>query len=446
MSKPKESVSDLLETATQHIVPAPNRIPWDQGWHLPDYRRSARSAIQSISGPVTITGAGLDAWETAVERLLKERAVLDRWDTDELWGVVASMTIAASKHTDVRATLDQFVTRLRTARPTLTLLLIANATWTGEPIAFADIVVGHADDRFVTCVNSAAKGRAQISGSIADDWFTKEVKPRIYGDEPVLPVVVASWSVGQAELAHQAAETQLRSLIELTTLLERDLRAHRVYRRGPTNRPGLRGLTLDRGAVERGLTNEARQELYSRELRLNLDIPGFHSVHWFGSEPFPLGELLAQADLHVSVSSCMANDPLSRRIRVAARWYTEAFYTLDTDDAVLALGVAMDALLSGQGALPGSAMADRFAMLAENPMERKDRVKHYLELYRARSSVAHGGKSRKISQDSFVESYFIAVNWCATRTIALREKFHPDSDSAVDSLYNDLRWGAANWR
>jgi len=65
-----------------------------------------------------------------------------------------------------------------------------------------------------------------------------------------------------------------------------------------------------------------------------------------------------------------------------------------TDDAALALGVAMDALLSGQRAMPGSALADRFAMLADDPLQRRNLVAEYLASYQVRSSVAHGGRSR----------------------------------------------------
>ncbi len=105
----------------------------------------------------------------------------------------------------------------------------------------------------------------------------------------------------------------------------------------------------------------------------------------------------------------------------------------------------MDALLSGKRALPGSVMADRFALLADNPNERRDRVSAYLDFYGARSSVAHGGQSRRIADEDFMKAYFEAVRWCAWRTIDLGEQFNPSSEKDIDAIYDDLRWSVKSW-
>jgi hypothetical protein len=162
-------------------------------------------------------------------------------------------------------------------------------------------------------------------------------------------------------------------------------------------------------------------------------------------EPLPLGKLLDQEYLRNVVKSCLHQDPVSNRIRVAARWFAEAHYTTAEDDAALALGVSMDAILGGQRVLPGSAMADRFALLDADPMQRRDRVKSYLELYGVRSSVAHGGRSSKLGEEDFLKDYRAAVYWAAWRSIALREEFAPASEKEVDELFNDLRWNARTW-
>lgn len=112
---------------------------------------------------------------------------------------------------------------------------------------------------------------------------------------------------------------------------------------------------------------------------------------------------------------------------------------------MLALGVAMDALLSGQRALPGSAMADRFAMLANDPMTRRELVTNYLNAYGVRSSVAHGGRSSKLESPDFIDRYLKSVHWAAWRSLALRDKFAVSSENEVDDIYNDLRWGVRSW-
>jgi len=258
-------------------------------------------------------------------------------------------------------------------------------------------------------------------------------------------VAIACWSLGQMRIADRQAERQLRNLVDLTVLLERDLKAHEIYRRGDTNRPGIRGLTIDRGAIDRGLTEVARLELAAFPLTINSHGQRQQSVRWFSAEPLPLGDLLDQEYLRDTVRSCLQQDPISNRVRVAARWFAEAHYNLAEDDTALALGVAMDALLSGQRAMPGSAMADRFALLAEDPRQRRKLVRSYLDFYSMRSSVAHGGRSSKLDRDDFVERYRDAVHWAAWRSLALRDKFTPTTEKDVDSLFDDLRWGARSW-
>ena len=113
--------------------------------------------------------------------------------------------------------------------------------------------------------------------------------------------------------------------------------------------------------------------------------------------------------------------------------------------AALALGVAMDALLGGRRALPGSAMADRFALLTDDPKARRKLVASFLKFYSVRSSVAHGGRSSKLDTPGFLTSYKNSVQWAAWRSLALRDKFTVSSEKDIDTLYDDLRWGVRSW-
>ena len=90
-------------------------------------------------------------------------------------------------------------------------------------------------------------------------------------------------------------------------------------------------------------------------------------------------------------------------------------------------------------------MADRFALLAEDPKVRRKLVADYLSFYSARSSVAHGAQSSKLDQPDFLTQYRTTVHWAAWRSIALRDTFTPSSEKQVDALYDDLRWGARSW-
>jgi len=236
----------------------------------------------------------------------------------------------------------------------------------------------------------------------------------------------------------------LQNITDLTLLLERDLADHQVFRRGDANSPGVRGIVLDRGAIDRNLNGPARIELVGFPWVIT-SRDDSRSAHWFGVKPFPLGELLEQDYLREAVQSCLKEDAISKRLRVAARWFAEARYTLADDDEALALGVAMDALLTGQSRLPGSAMADHLALLAPNPMGRPKLVADYLDFYKVRSSVAHAGRSAKLNDPDFIRKFYTSVHWVAWRSLALRERFNIVSEKEIDALFNDLRWGVRSW-
>jgi Apea-like HEPN len=439
-----QSIVTLLTSASSQIVPARGRKPWVYGWAFSEYRHSDRAALQGRSGVVTFSDSGIAALEKAATRLLKEQKIRDRWEAEPFWGMLASAIVAASELTDAEDYINSYLSEIRTVGPTLTIQLIANATWDREPMSLGNVVIGDANMSFIEYVNAHAKKRTTVEHETAEKWLAKDVQPRMaYGRHTPVPAM-ACWTIGQRDLARGESQRQLRNVVDLTVLLEHDLKSHGVYHRGDTNRPGIRGIALDRGAIEEGLLAPAKIELGSSPLIVSPRGPE-RGLSWFSAEPLPLGAMLSQAYLSEAVESSLHIDPISNRIRVAARWFSDAHYTLDNDDAALALGVALDALLCGQRPLPGSAMADRFALLAPDPKQRRALVTEYLKFYGVRSSVAHGSQSSKLDEPDFIDEYRASVHWAAWRSLALRDEFRISAEKDIDLVYDDLRLGTRAW-
>ena len=436
----------LFLDAAEGIIPAPGRKAWDHGWAYEDYRRSGRAALTGPHGSVTMTPEALSSWETAVERLLGERRVRARWDLEEFWEIAGSLAVAASiQGTDARTFLTGALDRIRSVGPAFTLQMIANVTWDEPPMVLGDSVIGRAGHDLLNAAETAAHGRTFPSPERRQRWLEQQVGPRTEADL-VTPVAICCWTPGQQSKAVVETERKLRDVVDLPLLFELDLGGHQVFRRGDVNRPGVRGLTLDRGAIENMLKGLASSiELASFPLTVNevFDAPG--RIHWYSAEPLPLGGLLRQDYLKEAVISAMADDPIARSVRLAARWFAEAHYTNASDDAALALGVGLDALLSGKQALASSAMADRFALLWPEPTQRKTRRQSYLTYFGVRSSIAHGGRSSKLDQVGFLEAFFALVRDAAWRLLDLKNTFAPASDDALDNLFDDLRLGVKTW-
>lgn len=451
MRKPysDDAVIEGLLLGAASIVPAPDREAWDYGWAYEDYRHSPGAALTGVSGTVTIERAAIAPWEAAVLRLLRDPKIRTRWEADEFWSIMTSLTVdLASRDIDTRAEIVQDrLQKLREAGPAFTVQLLANVTWeVKEPLALGDVIVGAADAQLFDTARTLARGRATLTEDQAGKWISDRVTPR--RGEEMTPVAVACWTPGQHDKSIAQCDRVVRDIVDLPLLLERDLKSHGIYRRGDVNRPGQRGLVLDRGAIELAMKgSSASLGLASFPITATDTFPPFQPVHWYSAEPLPLGELLAQESLRDAVSKCMNDDdPIARRIRVAARWHSEAHYTNARDDATLALGVSLDALLTGTQALPGAAMADRFALLGEVPAERRARRRQYLDCYRVRSSIAHGGASKELERPDFLSSFFSMVRDTAWRLVRFKEQFRPTSESSVDETFDDLRMGATSWK
>lgn len=440
-----ESVSKLLLSACVALTPAPDSEVWDYGWGYEPYRRSSSPVMSGPNGPLTLPPAGMDDFEKAVSALLREPAVRARWHPEEFWSVVGSMIARASAEHERETFIDSALDRIRTVGPSLTVLQVANVTWTGEPLVHTRFVLGSADEGLPTALDSVANGRAVPDGERWTKWLAEQVQPRTSGVDAPTPVAFACWTDAQGSLAISHAERSLDDLVGLCLLLEADMPTHRTFMRGPTNRPGVRGLTLDRGAIERALTGSGRLELASFPLQASSIFGHLSQVQWFSAEPASLSDVLRDSQSREMVLSCFESDFLSRTIRLSARWFAEAYFTQAPDDAALALGVALDALLSGEAALGSGAMADRYALLDPDVDVRKERRRAYQKAFAVRSAVAHGGKSSALEDGGFVETYLSMVHGAARRTIAMRDAFTPSSGKALDELYDDLRLGVRTW-
>lgn len=440
-----EARSNLL-TAAMGVVPAPEREAWDHGWAYEDYRRSERAAISGSDGPVALIAEALSAWELAYIALSRDRSVRARWNDDEIGGLLASLVVAASERAvEVREQfLESALHRFRSGGPAFITQLVANVSWTSPPISLGDVLLGEASESIFELADSVASGRAVASAEERRLWLETRVQPRLQ-QLRVPPVAICCWTGGQAEKGVAEADQQIRDVLNLPLMLERDLKERKVHRRGEVNRPGVRGLRLDRGAVESAMqSGELGLELAAFPLIRNDVFSGASTVHWYSAEPLPLDDLYQQQYLRQAVERSLRDGPVGRRLRVASRWFAEAHYTTEKDDAALALGVCLDALLGGARALPGSAMGDRVAMLLTEPSERKSTRKFYMDFYGIRSSVAHGGQSSKLD-GAALNTGFALAHQLAWRLLDFDVVFAPSSEAQVDEIFDDLRMGISTW-
>ncbi|MBB3677577.1 hypothetical protein [Modestobacter versicolor] len=401
------------------------------------------ASLPSPRGSVTFTPDGIDALEDAMEALLHEQKIKTRWSEENLWALIATMTVAASEAANVSEFIERALSRVMSARQAVTIVLLANVRWDSEPLAIGDAVVGKADRDFFELVNRRAGERCTVGSEAAEAWLRDRVlaRPAVDG---LSPVAVATWSHRQDDGAFRAAQRAAGELVDLCLLMTRELSSYRASS-VEVNRPGVRGLVLDRSAVTEFLPGSSRMELVAQPLTVTDLHPSSQTTHWYSADPLPLDAALLSSDTLNAVETAMKPWVIGPRIRTSARWFGEAFFTSEADDSSLALGVAMDALLSGRSAVPGGAMADRFALLERDPVKRLDRRAQYLDLYGVRSSVAHGGRSSRLSDQTFTQSYQQAVHWAARRMLELGSAFAPDTPNAVDTVFDQLRLGAAIW-
>lgn len=468
----RSSPTQLLVEAAAHLRPAPNARPWNYGWSQEEYRHNGDPAVSTPSGVMAMSPQGIRPYEQAVAVLMKMPAIVARWDAGQFWGTVAEVVAYIAQSTDRDATAASFFERLTKSSPTLVAFPIANITWQGQPMKVSSGVIGYLNDEYVSAVNAVAGNRSKLEGGSLDKWkkeqafhqhgsdgTVKAKKSKGHTESPAgacgsvagsgimppEPIIWSCWVPGQQDLAFKQAEREFETVVSLTLLLEHDLGAHGIYMlRDNTNRPGIRGIALDRGAIEHLLGQHGNTELVTSVLMLSNATSGV-SHRWLSADPVPLSDLLNNSSLKYDVDKCLSKDsPVVKRIKVAARWYFQAIWATQIDDSALALGIALDALVGSRSGLPGRELRQRFAFLEPDPTLRAGRAARFDEIYSVRSSVAHGGSSKRLTFD-FVKAMAADITWAAHRLLKLDEDFSPGSDSAIDEIYEGLRWDTLRW-
>jgi hypothetical protein len=400
---------------------------------------------------VTITPDGLAPYEECVRRLARESAIRDRWDLDELWGVVATLAVATTTVEEPLAFVGRNLQRLREAGPSLVVMPIANVTWTSPPLKIAGGLFGSLTDDFRAAVAAAAAGRPGLTGDAPAEWIQLQTDPGSSSDEGSATrdvAVAAWWTKGQTRLATELATRWLEDLCCLTLLLHRGVKGPAPWSlRGDHNRPGARGLAVDRSTLQEvlGRDSTGAMELAFQPLVVSATFGIHRPVHWYSADPVPLDQLLVDAGLDRLNTAAVDATPVAGRLRVSARWYADGQWSRDADDAALALGVALDAIVGSRSALPGRVMAQRFALLDADPTRRRDRVTRYNDVYAVRSAVAHGGESSRLAERGFIRSVADDVRWAAGRLLEFSKTFPTSSEAELDSSFEALSLGALAW-
>ena len=428
-----KSVEELLHIVSDARVPAPDAEPWDYGWCLEKYRRSSHAAATGPGGvPVRLSPKGVQALEEAVAILLGREPIRRAWDQEELWGVVLTAVTTLPATPSSLDALKPRLERILAVGPTFVAFELANVAWSGPPRAIGDAVLGAADEAWISAVGGASRGRPIPSA----ERLVELVRDEGRGGG----ILYGAWAMAQGSKARDLAQQRFEETAALALLLEPDLTQLKLYSgRGDSHRPGIRGLVVDRDAL-------ASLKEASKEVVAHMVVTGpnseHRSTHWWGNGPFPLARLLERPSRCESIDAVVGSESsVSRRLAIAATWYAQSHWSKRKEDAVLALGVAFDALLGDRSGLPGRVIADRFALLEPEPKLRAARAKRFGELYAARSAVAHGGRPREIDEGGFARAMAADVRWAALQILGLVRTFDVRSEDAYRLLYEDLKWG-----
>jgi len=303
------------------------------------------------------------------------------------------------------------------------------------------LVIGPFDDSLASQLRTQAVGAVLNEVATEPPWWASLGRV-----DDAAPMTLAYQCRGQVGRALREAEEAFSDSIAIALALEADLDALSLYSlRGDSHRPGTRGLVIDRAALAEIGKNVPRihRELIARVIVSNGSEQ--RVIHrWSGESPFPIDKLLGNSWRRKTVERILTNrTAVHRRLRVAARWHAKAHWALDEEDAVLALGICFDAMLSEQGPSPGRALADRYAFLAADATRRRARYKEFQsEFYPARSSVAHGAKKTSVDA-TFVRRLAREARWTFARILELSEMHRIQTEDDYEKLYTNLKWGDA---
>jgi hypothetical protein len=428
-----EQIVGLLVTASRTRTRAVNVEPWNYGWSQEKYRRSTDAAIASHGGAIRLSSAGVEAFEVAVKKLLAMPQIRRGWKGEEVWEMVADLVAALPDGDDAaREVASRAVAKLSSPGPTLVAFAVANTRWSRDPLKLANTIVGTAGSVLAQQVRPSESGRAEVF----DRWMSDIER------EDANAVVVAATVPAQGERATAVAIEQFDAIVAFAILFELDPEGRGLFSgRGDSHRPRVRGLTVDRQALSQAAPTSSLQLDLAANIFTSGPLIGGSSLHWWGDDAFPLDDLLDECRCEI-IAKLLGNDStVYRRFVVAARWYAKAHWSHEPDDAILACGIALDALLAERGGSPGRVIAERFALLEREVSQRPDRLRRMNEVYAVRSASAHGGRARELDQPLYTRGANADVRWCAKQMWELAQHTQLLTEDDHRKAFDDLKWG-----
>ncbi|WP_224242888.1 HEPN domain-containing protein [Hyalangium gracile] len=388
----------------------------------------------------------MEAIESAVESFLKQASFRALWDEKEVWGVVASMVATLPMDADeqlVRDALGKRLERLTLPGPTVVVFPVSHVGWKGPPLVVGQAVLGRLGREWMTALEGVYGSPVSLAEAGVWWWEKSALAEMDASREP--PVVIAVVVPSAGERAHKVAETVFEDLVELSLLFEPNLESRGLYSlRGDVFRPGIRGLRVDRHALEsigktcKPVLNELAASIY-----IQSRVPGGTRHYWYGEDPWPLEDLLQDDERRANIVAVMSDQgPIARRFRISAKWYARAYWSSSEHESILALGIALEALLGESGGGPGAILGERYALLHSNPDERKQAYDYFMKkIYEGRSAVAHGRASSLLDDFQFVRDVVRRTAWVANSLWAWVKERNLQSDEDHRKLFSDLKWG-----
>jgi hypothetical protein len=415
---------------------------WDHGWCVADYRRSAGAAVShDTSRRVNLSAEGVAAFEGAMHQLFKLAEVRDLYDAEELWGVVAGIIGALpmpSTEAVLEGQLNDHLKRLATPPDSVVVVPIANLNPGQTLIEAGPLLIGRLGDEWRRRLKERAGEHEALSDS-RQPWWQALTDDSTEQDV----VLLAHFGRSQLDRAFRDTEETFENLVALALVLESDLDGRRLYSlRGDSHRPGIRGLAVDRLSLR---TIAVTSPKLFRDLAAEVLVSGISGTNvrqkWYGEDPFPLHELLEAERLAEARRLLTGRASVHNRLRLAARWHAKAYWSSEVEDAVLALGIGFEALLSEGNPSPGRVLGERFAFLAPLPSDRPARYKLFThEYYAARSSIAHGAKRTNID-GKFARRMAKDLRQTFLRIASLTSAQSVESEDAYGRLFDTLKWG-----
>ncbi|WP_143667055.1 hypothetical protein [Streptomyces sp. FBKL.4005] len=375
-----------------------------------------------------------------MDLLQEQQQIRERWDLEELWGLIATLVALLSEVENPEGVAERNLGTVFSCEPSIAVFSVANIDWEGPPLRLAkNCLIGVLDESFASSLEEIG-GRASAAVSLVKEYAEQQSHRRpLIGFAAMVP--------GQRTEAFSQAQRSLELIIDLAILLVPKKQEHALYSvRGASNRPGVRGLTLDRTVIHQAMKASGDGSDLSCEPLISDALGVFKPSFWYSAERVPLERLPCDDKLAHAVNKCLEGKTnITRRIQVAARWFSESFWSIVNDDSALAAGVALDSLVGARSGLPGRAMKERFAFLEAVPRDRPLRAREYDAIYSARSAIAHGGESPRVREGNFVREMQNAVTWAAWRLLAAEREFNLRDNKDLEALFDGLRWGTRSW-